>query len=318
MLVLSPMDVQQRGLKIMKVQRPERKNQKYLQRQFRKHFGSSPLDLAEQWHDLCHWEQEKDNSELYKLCEWENGKLPKTAKMEQGFQGFLAAHYWLWTRPKNAVMFASRFGCCEKYVQGKYLWRWIGRIASLEKKKIVWDGSLDEKGMEIFAVTADGVDFPIWERKDANLPMDPKNMSHKFRGCGAKYVIVLSTHRSKCVHIAGPFRGGKGDIDILRDTGLMDKLERNNKVCIVDRGFKTKYVQEKKVLAYPDYIDSSELHNFKSRARCRQETFNRRLKHFESLSITFKNGFEKQGIAVRAVAVTVQYQMDNGSPLYDT
>jgi hypothetical protein len=40
------------------------------------------------------------------------------------------------------------------------------------------------------------------------------------------------------------------------------------------------------------------------------------LKHFASLDQTFKNGFVKHGIALRAVAVTVQYQMDNGSPIF--
>lgn len=32
---------------------------------------------------------------------------------------------------------------------------------------------------------------------------------------------------------------------------------------------------------------------------------------------TFEYGFKKQEIVVHAVAVTVQYQMDLGSPIYD-
>ena len=116
--------------------------------------------------------------------------------------------------------------------------------------------------------------------------------------------------------IEGPFRGGKPDLDMFRESGLMDKLKQTGKVCIADRGFRSKLVEEKKHFSLPDYMDSKELHSFKTRARLRQETFNRRLKHFESLSETWRHGFIKHGIALRAVAVTVQYQMDNGSPIF--
>jgi hypothetical protein len=103
---------------------------------------------------------------------------------------------------------------------------------------------------------------------------------------------------------------------MFRESGLMQKLEAHGKVCIADRGFRSKLAKERKHFALPDFMDSKQLSNFKSRARCRQESYNRRLKHFECLSITFTNGFVKHGIAMRAVAVMVQYQMDNGSPIY--
>jgi hypothetical protein len=41
--------------------------------------------------------------------------------------------------------------------------------------------------------------------------------------------------------------------------------------------------------AYPDDNDPQDLHNFTSRARLRQETFNRRLRCFEVLPHTFTN-----------------------------
>ena len=242
--------------------------------------------------------------------------LSKKEKSRKGFKRFLAAHYWCWARPKNASIFASRFGFCIDYVQGENLWKWIGRIADLAQKKIVWDKSIDSKDMEVFAYTSDGVDFKMWERQHPDYPIDTKAMSHKFRSCGAKYIIVLSVFRSKCVFIEGPFRGGKPDLDMFKESGLIKKMKKHGKICITDRGFRSKYVHERKQFAYPDYMDSKELNNFKSRARLRQETFNRRLKHFEALSSTFKNGFVKHGIALRAVAVIVQYQMDNGSPLF--
>lgn len=280
---------------------PGRKGPATLAHEFMKHFGSSAADISEMWFDLCYYDETV---------------LSGKEKSEKGFVRFLAAQYWLWARPKNASMFASRFGLCKDYVQGKELWKWIDRIAGLAKKKIVWDESLDSSTTEVYAISADGVDFKLWERKHPDLPIDTKAMSHKFKSCGAKYIIALSVYRAKCVFIEGPFRGGHHDLDMFRDSGLMQKLKASGKVCITDRGFKSKHGHERKHFAYPDKMNSKGLNNHKSRARLRQETFNRRLKHFEALSITFTNGFIKHGIALRAVAVIVQYQMDNGSPIF--
>lgn len=300
-MILTPKDVLHRGLEIMNVPRGKKKETRLLD-VFRKHYGSSPLDIADCWYDLCYHDE---------------SVLSSKEKSDKGFKQFLVAQYWLWARPKNAEMFASRFGMSVDYVQGKRLWIWIERIANLAGKKIVWNKSIDSKDTEVFAITADGVDFKLWEKQHPRYPIDTKAMSHKFKSCGAKYIIALSVFQPKCVFIEGPFIGGKGDLDMFRDSGLMQKMKDNGKVCIADRGFRcAKKVDEHKHFAFPDNMDSKPLSNFKSRARCRQESFNRRLKHFECLSITFTNGFEKHGIALRAVAVMVQYQMDNGSPIY--
>jgi DDE superfamily endonuclease len=299
-MLLSPADVLDRGLEIMNVQ-CGRKNEKKLHQVFQQHYGSSPLDIADCWFDLCNY----DKSVL----------TPKE-KSDRGFKHFLAAQHWLWARPKNADMFASRFGMSVDYVQGKRLWLWIQRIANLAKKKIVWDKAIASEDTEVFAISADGVDFKMWERQHPKYPIDTKAMSHKFKSCGAKYIIALSVFRPKCVFIGGPFRGGMGDLDMFRDSGLMDKMKAQGKICIADRGFRSKHVHERQHFSFPEAMDSKPLNNFKARARCRQETYNRRLKHFQCLSSTFTNGFGKHGIALRAVAVMVQYQMDNGSPIY--
>ncbi len=299
-MLLTPNDVQAFGLNIMNV-RLSRKNEKRLRTEFHKHYGSSPLDLADMWYDLCNFDPTA---------------LTLKEKTEKGFKHFLAAHYWLWCYPKNTSLFASRFGMCIDYVRGKGLWTWIERIANLMEKKIKWDKRLDSNTTEIFCISTDGVDFKMWETKHPEFPIDQKAMSHKFRSCGAKYIIALSVFEPKCVFIEGPFKGGKHDIDMLRESGLMGKMKANGKLCIADRGFQSRFAAERKHLALPDYMDSKELHNFKSRARLRQETFNRRLKHFSAMTETFRHGFIKHGIALRAVAVIVQYQMDNGSPIY--
>ena len=47
----------------------------------------------------------------------------------------------------------------------------------------------------------------------------------------------------------------------------MQKMQDSGKVVIADRGFRSRLVSEQKHFATPDYMDSKELHNFKSRAR---------------------------------------------------
>jgi hypothetical protein len=75
-----------------------RRSHKQLLLEFHKHYGSSPLDVADMWYDLCY----KENV------------LSKKKKSEKGFKRFLAAHYYLWARPKNTAMFASWFNMCKR------------------------------------------------------------------------------------------------------------------------------------------------------------------------------------------------------------
>ena len=213
-------------------------------------------------------------------------------------------------------MFAPRFELCEDCCLGRHPWKWIEHIANLADKKIIWPKSLDAANARICSLTVNGVDFKCWEKQDKQCPCDPKNTSHKFRACGAKCVVALSIHEPKCVFVEGPFRGGLGDLDMFKESGLMRKLKKSSKMCIADGGFCSKLAEECKMFALADKTDSKELNNFKSRARLQQETHNGHLKDFDALSETWKLSWEKHGIALRAVTVMVQCQMDNGSPIY--
>ena len=236
------------GLEIMGIKARKEKTKVF---EFHKHFGSSPLDIAQMWSNLCELE----------------GKLKPKEKSMRGFNRFLMAIFWLWTYPKNSSLMASRFKVCKDYCQGKHLWTWIQRVADLKEQKIKWDDSLDDPAGEIFVVSADGVDFRTWEKKHDKFNIDQKACSHKWKHCAAKYLVVLSTFRAQCVMVAGPYLGGVSDLEMFIDCGLMDKLKANNKVAIVDRGFRSKKEDERKHHAYPDGMDSKELNNFKARAR---------------------------------------------------
>jgi hypothetical protein len=76
--------------------------------------------------------------------------------------------------------------------------------------------------------------------------------------------------------------------------------------------------EEHERLALPNPIDNPVLANFKARARARHESFNGRLKFFESLNKTFCHNSDNHVHIFEAVCVIVQYQMDNGAELFAT
>jgi hypothetical protein len=88
------------------------------------------------------------------------------------------------------------------------------------------------------------------------------------------------------------------------------------KVAIVDRGYYMSKEDEVGFFSYTDNMDSKELGSFKSRARLRHESFNGRLKHFGSLNQMFCHGFDNHKFVFHTIVVIVQYQMDNGTPIF--
>jgi hypothetical protein len=299
--ILSPNDVLGAGLGYLKIKLKadcpsERKNQ-----EFHANYGSSPLVLATQWFDLIH------------------ADLPNfREKDRRGFHMFMTAHHFLWAYPRNAKILAAHMGISIWAAGRDRLWTWIGRIAALKDKVIFWPDVLNLEDSEVQICTLDGTDFRVWEIKNAIFTVDRKQFSKKFAHGALKYMLVVAVHHQKCIHIYGPCRGGESDKTMLEDSGVLN-LIREGKLALVDRGYIN--VQNKEKLAWPNPHHTPEANNFQSRARLRHETFNGRLKFFGSLNQTFRHGqghlFEKHKLVLEAVAVTVQYQLDNGSPLFE-
>jgi hypothetical protein len=154
-MFLSPNDVLMRGLNFvgLDVSKQAKVQRATNIKRFRCHYGSSPLDIAEIWFDLCH-------------ADIVAAKIPMKDQTERGFKRFMVAHYWLWTKPKNAELTASQFGLCSREVSGEALWAWLKKIQALKAKKIVWHkGLIDQDGPRII-ISVDGVDFGIWEPKN--------------------------------------------------------------------------------------------------------------------------------------------------------
>ena len=115
-------------------------------------------------------------------------------------------------------------------------------------------------------------------------------------------------------------------MDMFRLGGLKEKLlclnrtirgVRRVKLCLGDGIYHSKVdPRENKLFSIPNRYDSKELNNFKSHGRLRHETFNSRLKFFNALALPFQHGFNNQKFIFEAIVVIVQYQMDNGSPIF--
>jgi hypothetical protein len=294
-LTFSPSDVVKRGFAYLDIRTTTKRTDR-LYFIFKKEYGATPVELAKVWYDLL-------------TTDVPEAKLLGKDVSEKGFKRFLMAYYFLWIYPKNSEQFASRFHVCERYARGPHIWDMIAKIAALMAQKIVLDAAFDDDSTEKFIMTLDGTDFRIWEPKHPTLPVDKGFCSHKFKKAGLRYEIGISLKQSRVVWVNGPYRGGASDLQIYNEK-LRQKI-RPGKLIIADGTYKGDHC------APPDCMESPELQKFKSRARLRQETFNARLKTFQCLRNLFRHGMAKHKMAVEAICVTLQYQMEMGSELYD-
>ena len=138
--------------------------------------------------------------------------------------------------------------------------------------------------------------------------------SHKIHHAAIKYKITLSVSTGQCIWINGPFCGGLHNITIFCDHGLKEKL-LPGEVVIADRGYQTSR-QDKQFISVPNIYDTKETAKFKSQVRLQHEGFNGRLKKYALMEVVWKHRMEKHGWAFGAIAVMVQYHLENGLPLF--
>lgn len=183
-MLLSPNDVMAMGLKYgagvdEEKQQDMSKDSKALL--FHAHYGSSPLDIADIWHDL-------------QVGQYEGASLTEKENSPQGFRMFMMAIFYLWAKPKNSEMLSSRFGVCERYCRGEPLWKWTQKIAALKKKKVKWIKRLWKGSTERFVASVDCVDFLYQEPQHPLYNIDTKYYSSKFNHAALKYEIVLAVN----------------------------------------------------------------------------------------------------------------------------
>jgi DDE superfamily endonuclease len=179
--------------------------------------------------------------------------------------------------------------------------------------QIVWlydnPPPLNEDETALFA-TVDGTHCRIYEqRKEPNS----KWCSHKFKGPGLGYELVIDIYHQQLLYVHGPYRAGDNDISNFRKPeGIMNRIPEGKKL-VGDSGYRG----EPGKITTPNVHDSLIIKNFKNRARSRHETFNKRIKAFGILKNTFRSDIAYHQIAFEAICVLVQYDLENGHPLFE-
>jgi hypothetical protein len=113
--------------------------------------------------------------------------------------------------------------------------------------------------------------------------------------------------------MSGPFLASVHDVTIFRKPGgLMSKIPPGKK-AIGDSGYKG----EPDKVSVHNTLDSQEVTRFKNRVRARHENFNGRIKSFHILDTRFRHGHAKHKTVFEAACVIMQYDIENGHPLFD-
>ena len=166
-------------------------------------------------------------------------------------------------------------------------------------------------GGHVFIISVDGVHCPINEpRKKPSA----KWYLHKFNNLGLAYEIAVSVYSSKVVWVRGPFSAGTSDLSIFKRLvkGLKYKMPFGTK-AIADRA----YTSESVCATRNDEFDDPRVRKFKRLARAHHENFNARIKVYNALTIPFRHGVEKHGTVFDVACILVQYDMENGHPLFE-
>jgi DDE superfamily endonuclease len=203
----------------------------------------------------------------------------------------------------------------------KLLWRYTHAIQALCASKIKWieDWNNPDHVDEIMIISVDGVHCTI--REPRQMPSSSW-FSHKTHGPALSYEIAIAIQHNKVVHINGPFPAGVPDITIFRKEGGLKSRIPDGKYGTADRG----YLGEP-TLRTPNPRDTQLAKDFKKRSQARHETFNSRLKNFKILSTRFRHRHTQHGklpvtchdnhrSAFEAVCVLLQFDMENGHPLF--
>lgn len=218
---------------------------------------------------------------------------------------FLVALNWLATYKKEAEM-AGFFRCDDKTLRN-HIKEYVNAIAALKGQKIVWD----DGGDELFLLSVDGVHFRINEPR---TEPSAKWCSYKHKSAGLTYELGISIYKNRLVWINGPFKAATHDRNIFITKGLADKIPAGKK-AVADRGYTGEKCKQK--LAIRNRRDGDAVKEFKKRARARHENFNARIKRFKILEDRFRHGVKRHKAVMEAVCVLVQYDMENGHPLFD-
>ena len=230
------------------------------------------------------------------------------------YKYFLITLHWMKTYKLEGDM-SSNFDRGEKTLR-EHTRTYVAALQALKAVKIVLPDLAEAE--ETFLLTTDGVHCDIPEQH-----MDPDRLwkSCKTNSPGLAYELAISIWSGKLVWINGPHKGGTRDVDIFVQAGGLASRIPAGKLVLVDQGYNQ--APKDKISRKDKHIDPEDLYDFKNRALARHEKFNGRIKEYKVLSERFRHrGARGVGImdthksVFEAVCVIVQYEMDNGHPLF--
>jgi hypothetical protein len=191
------------------------------------------------------------------------------------------------------------------------------------KLQIVWPTrwtpchvDFSNEDIPVFLLTVDGVHCQIHEPMHPTKSKDQSYYSHKFKRSALNYEVGVSVYDNALVWLSGPTKASQHDITIFRSPDGLKEIIPDGRRVIGDRGYASR--REAAVLSTPNSSDPTEVRKFKSRARARHESFNGKIKNFRVLSECFRHNLEDHKTVFEAICVICQYQLENGSPLFDT
>jgi DDE superfamily endonuclease len=161
---------------------------------------------------------------------------------------------------------------------------------------------------DLYILSVDGTHCSINEPR-AGTGFNKAYFSHKLHGPALSYEIGISIHSSNLVWVNGPFPASTND-DTIFQSALKHVIPPGKK-AITDSG----YHGDKVTHTNRCCDEATKL--LIRRARQRHEKVNSRLKIFACLNQAFIHKLPLHKSVFEAVCVIVQYQMENGSPLYD-
>jgi DDE superfamily endonuclease len=298
MLILTDDEVLSKALMLVgfNEERQARVQNKTNEARFLEHFGSMPQVYAQLWEDL-----QTTNVAEARI----------DVQHEKDFDYFMGAIHFLTVYPTEKQR-SGIFKRCDRSCR-EWGWLFVRKIAALKELKVGWPENWTDENLDLpyFLLSVDGTHCSYHEVKHPVLPYDPQMYSHKTNKPALSYEVALSLHESRVVSVRGPVKAAVHDKTVF-GAHLQDLIPEGC-MGIADRGYRG--VPN---LSTPNRYDAQNVRDFKRRARARQESFFTRVKRFAAVRDQFRHhDVEKHKWTFVAVCVIVQYQFENGSPLYE-
>lgn len=227
---------------------------------------------------------------------------------------YLLSIFWLKVYLTEGQMYTKLKGKDPEQMRNQIKF-YVEKLAALKGIKIVWRDLTEYP--EIFALSVDGIHFWIDEpRKDP----DAGHCSHKNNKAGVGYEIGLLIWHNRAVWGDGPFKPATHDKTKYEELSGLQSLIPYGKLVVGDRGYRGESIEEHgqyRTLSTRNTCDTSQVKDFKRRVRARHENFNARLTAFNILKNRFRHGRDRHQAVFNAVLVLVQFDLENGNPLWD-